>query len=167
MSNLLGTDANVFSDLLILAEILISVLVLVGFVVIRRARRGQRHARVRAHRRVMLWTLGLNAFFLSGFLIQDAIRSQTVLSEERGLRAPLIVFVPLLVVHLAIAVTALGVAFIAWRIARKGIVTKEDGIDLDPEVRRRHTRVSRYYPYLWAATLATGLLLYYVVYVVY
>lgn len=158
---LLGTDAGIFSDLLILAEILISVLVLAGVVLIKRGRR------VGVHRRVMLWTLGLNAFFLSGFLVQDAVQSQTVLSEERGLRAPLGVFVPLLAVHLAIAVAALGVAVASWRIARKGIVVTANGIDLAPDVRARHTRVSRFYPYLWGATLATGLLLYYVIYVVY
>ena len=84
-----------------------------------------------------------------------------------GLRAPLSVFVPLLTIHLIIAVTALGVAVASWLIARKGIVPTAMGIDLKPEVRVRHRRVSKYYPYLWASTLATGLLLYYVVYVVY
>lgn len=161
MSALLGTDASVFSDLLILAEILISALVLTGFLLIKRGRR------VSKHRLVMLWTLGLNAFFLVGFLVQDAIRSQTVLSGERGLRAPLSVFVPLLSIHLMIAVSAVSVAVVSWRIARRGIIQTPTGIDLVPDVRVRHRRVSKYYPYLWAATLATGLLLYYVIYVVY
>lgn len=155
---LLGTGADLASDLLILAEILISVLVFLGVVLIRRRRR------VGAHRKVMLTTLALNAFFLAGFLIQDAVRQSNVVERSA---APAAVFWPLLTVHLVIAVSALGVAVASWRIARRGMVTTETGIDLVPEVRRRHRRVSRYYPWLWGSTLATGLLLYYVLYVVY
>lgn len=156
---ILGTDADLASDVLILAEIAISVLVLAGVVTIRRNRK-----RVRPHRAYMLWVLGLNAFFLAGFLIQDIARSSNV--TERS-TAPASVFWPLLAVHLAIAVSALGVAIASWLIARKGIVRTPEGMDLVPEVRARHRRVSRYYPWLWAMTLVTGLLLYGVLYILF
>lgn len=154
----MGDAADLATNLLILAEILITVLVFVGVRYIRRGRR------VGRHRRTMLWSLGLNALFLAGFLIQDAIRSSNVILRST---APALVFWPLLTVHLSIAVTALGIAIVSWRIARKGVVQTADGIDLTPEVRARHRRVSRFYPPLWYSTLATGLLLYGVLYVVY
>lgn len=156
---LLGTHADVASDLLILSEIAISLLVLVGVLTIRRDRR-----RVRRHRGLMLWVLGLNAVFLLGFLVQDAVRSSNVVVRSR---APLGVFVPLLSVHLMVAVSALSVAVVSWRIARRGLVRTPQGYELLPEARLRHRRVSRYYPWLWGLTLGTGLLLYGVLYVVY
>jgi uncharacterized membrane protein YozB (DUF420 family) len=155
----LGTGADIASDLLILSEIAISLLVLLGVWTIRRDRK-----KVGRHRGFMLWVLGLNALFLTGFLVQDAIRSSNVVERSS---APLGVFVPLLSVHLMIAVSALSVAVVSWRIARKGLVRTETGWDLTPEIRVRHRRVSRYYPWLWGLTLATGLLLYGVLYVVY
>jgi len=156
---LLRTGADIASDLLILSEIVISVLVFLGVWTIRRNRR-----KVGRHRGLMLWVLGLNAVFLAGFLIQDAIRSSNVVERSK---APLGVFVPLLSIHLMIAVSALSVAVVSWRIARKGLVRTATGWDLTPEIRIRHRRVSRYYPWLWGFTLGTGLLLYGVLYVVY
>lgn len=155
---LLGTGAGIASDLLILSEIAISVLVLAGVLAIRRGRR------VGRHRRLMLTTLALNAVFLTGFLVQDALRSSNVVQRST---APPTVFWPLLSIHLVIAVSALATAVVAWRIARRGIVRTSAGIDLRPDVRARHTRVSRWYPWLWGSTLATGLLLYGVLYVAY
>lgn len=156
---ILGTGADLASDVLILSEIVISLLVFAGVLAIRRNR-----ARPARHRVYMLWVLGLNAFFLIGFLIQDALKAETVVQRST---APLNVFVPLLVFHLMIAVSAMTVAVVSWRIAVKGLVRGPNGIDLTPEARVRHRRVSRFYPWLWAATLATGLLLYGVLYVVY
>ena len=156
----LGTAADLATDVLILAEIAISLLVLLGVLTIRRNRQ-----RVGAHRAYMLWVLGLNAFFLAGFLVQDLVRSSNVVERST---APAAVFWPLLGVHLAIAVSALGVAIASWLIARKGLLRRPDGgWDLAPDVRIRHRRVSRYYPWLWALTLATGLLLYGVLYIAY
>ena len=157
---LFGTDAGLPTDLLILGEIVISVLVYLG---VRRIRRNEVHA----HRTLMLTTLGLNAFLLVSFLITDVIKATNTI--ERGLTAPLWVFIPLLAVHLTIAVTALTIAILSWRIARQGTVRDGQGIviTVTPQVRERHRRVSRHYPRLWYATLATGLILYVVLYVLY
>jgi len=159
--SILGTSADVASDLLILSEVVISLLVLLGVVQIRRDRRKA----VGRHRAFMLWVLGLNAVFLAGFLVQDALKTETVLQRST---APLGVFVTVLSVHLMIAVSALSVAIVSWRIAAKGAFRNADGHwDLTPDVRVRHRRVSRFYPWLWGMTLATGLVLYSVLYVLY
>lgn len=155
---LLGTAADWATDVLILAEIVITVLVILGVRFIRRGRR------VSTHRKIMLSTLILNAVFLAGFLVADAIKAETVLDRNP---APAYVFWPMLGVHLAIAVSALGVAIVSWRIARKGVIHTDHGMDLSPEVKVRHRRVSRHYPWLWYSTLATGLMLYGVVYLLY
>ncbi len=156
---ILGTDADWASDVLILSEIVISLLVLIGVVFIRRDRR-----RVRRHRAVMLWVLALNAFFLSGFLVQDIVRQSSTIERSAFVQDKPWLFWSMLGVHLAIAISAIGVAIASWLIARKGVVQGEHGMELRPEVRSRHRRVSRYYPWLWASTLVTGLLLYSVLY---
>lgn len=155
---LMGTAADLATDILILAEIAITVLVILG------VRKVRRRRNVSAHRRLMLATLILNAVFLAGFLVADAIKSSNVVLRNP---APAYVFWPLLSIHLAIAVSALAVAVISWRIARAGIVETGAGIDLSPEAKVRHRRVSRHYPWLWYSTLVTGLMLYGVVYVVF
>lgn len=155
----LGTPADIATDLLILAEVLISALVLIGVVFIRKDR-----SRVGRHRAVMLWVLGLNAVFLAGFLIQDLVRQSSVIERSK---APAHVFWPLLGVHLVIAVSALGVAIASWIIARRGLRRTDAGWELPPAVRLRHRRVSRFYPWLWGFTLGTGLLLYGTLYWVY
>jgi uncharacterized membrane protein YozB (DUF420 family) len=156
---LLGTAADVATDLLLAGMVVISALVLAGVRLIRRDRRRN----VRRHRSLMLWVLTLNGIFLSGFVVQDVARSSNVVLRSA---APPAVFWPLLAVHVAVAVSALGLAIASWRIARRGLVRgPEGGWDLTPDVRARHRRVSRYYPWLWGLTLATGLLLYAVLYV--
>lgn len=157
---LFGTDAGLPSDLLILGEIVITFLVYLG---VRRIRRNE----VSAHRTLMLTTLGLNAFLLVTFLITDIVKATNTI--ERGLTAPLWVFIPLLAVHLTIAISALTVAIVSWRIARRGTVRDRHGIvvTVTPYIRARHRRISRYYPRLWYSTLATGLLLYVALYVLY
>lgn len=155
----LGTGADLATDLLILAEVLISLLVLFGVIAIKKGRA------VGRHRLFMLSTLVLNAIFLVAFLIQDLVKGSNVVARSS---APAHVFWPLLGVHLTIAVSALAIAVASWLIARKGMVRSAGGaLDLSPDVRIRHRRVSKYYPWLWGSTLATGLLLYGVVYVFY
>lgn len=156
---ILGSGADLATDLLILAEIAISVLVLCGILLIRRGRRVSRH------RLVMLSSLALNAVFLVAFLVQDILRASNV--AERATSVPGIVFWPMLGVHLAIAVTALGVAIWAWRVAAPATVGSGTTLDLAPAARSRHRAIARYYPWLWAFTLVTGLLLYAIVYVAY
>jgi uncharacterized membrane protein YozB (DUF420 family) len=156
---LFGTGADVWSDLLLLVEVAITAAVLVGIVLIRRGR-------IKHHRLVMLSTLAVNAVFLIAFLIQDAVAASN--TAARGISAPGIVFWPTLVVHLAFAFTAFAIAVAAWRIARRGhSVTPEGRHVVDGQTRRRHRAIARYYPWLWGATLVTGLLLYNVVYVFY
>lgn len=151
---ILGTGADLASDVLILGEVVVSLLVWWGV-------RSIRHGRhVGRHRRLMLSVLLLNAILLASFLYVDVARSETVLARGRSTA-----FYVALGIHLPIAVSALTIAVISWLIARKGIVPKGDTIDLEPSVRARHIRVSRWYPWLWGATLATGLLLYASIYV--
>lgn len=156
---LFGTDADLASDVLVLVEILITAAVVAGVLLIRRGR-------IKHHRLVMLSTLAANAVFLVGFLILDAVKATTTL--ERGVDAPAAVFWTTLGVHLAFAFTSFGIAVAAWRIARRGHAVQPDGTHtVAGDVRRKHRAIARYYPYLWGATLVTGLLLYNVVYVFY
>ena len=155
----LGTSADLWSDLLILVEVLITGAVWMGL-------RAIRANEIRRHRSIMLFTLAANAAFLVAFLIQDAIALRTTL--DRGVHAPGYVFWPVLAIHLAFAFSSFGVAVVGWRIARKGYsVTPEGRGHVEPDVRKRHRGVARFYPWLWGATLVTGLLLYAVVYVFY
>jgi putative membrane protein len=156
----LGTGAGAASDVLILGEIVITVLVYLG---VRKIRRNQ----VSGHRTIMLTSLALNLLLLASFLVVDIIKTSNTI--ERGLRAPLWVFIPLLVIHLSIAVTALTIAIRSWLIARTGVIRDGQGavVNVTPEVRAKHRRISRYYPRLWYSTLGTGLLLYLTIYVFY
>ena len=141
------------TQVLLVGEIATTVLVYLGVRAIRRNA-------VHRHRLLMLWSLGLNLVLLASFLVVDAIRASNTI--ERGLTTPLYVFIPMLVIHLGIAITALTLAIMAWRIGRKGVIRDAENhvIDLAPEIRIKHRRIAKYYPSLWYATLATGLLLY-------
>lgn len=143
---------------LLLGEIIITFLVVLGL-------RAIRKKQIHRHRLLMLWSLGLNLFALASFVVVDVIRASNTV--ERGLTAPLYVFLPLLTIHLTIAITALTIAVLSWRIARQGIQRDAEGrvVDVDPAIRAKHRRISRFYPRLWYATLATGLLLYAVLYI--
>jgi uncharacterized membrane protein YozB (DUF420 family) len=155
----LGTGASVWSDALLMVEGAITVGIVVGILLIRRGR-------IKHHRAVMLGTLAVNAVFLVAFLVQDAVAATTTV--ERGLSAPMGVFVPVLVVHLAFAFSSFGVAIVAWRRAGTGHHVGADGVHtVTAAARRFHKRVARFYPWLWGATLVTGILLYNVVYVFY
>jgi putative membrane protein len=146
------------TQVLLLGEIATTVLVFLGV-------RAIRAKAVHRHRTLMLWSLGLNLGLLASFLVVDVIRASNTV--QRGLTAPLYVFLPMLAIHLAIAISALTLAIWAWRIARTGV--QRDGndrvVDLHPEIRARHRKISKYYPALWYATLLTGLLLYAVLYI--
>lgn len=156
---LFGTDADLASDILVLVEVAITAAIVAGVWLIHRGR-------IKHHRVVMLSTLAANAVFLVGFLVLDAFKASTTL--DRGIDAPAVVFWTTLVVHLAFAFTSFGIAIAAWRIARRGHTVQPDGTHaVGGEVRKRHRAIARYYPYLWGATLVTGLLLYNVVYVFY
>ncbi|HLE46738.1 MAG TPA: DUF420 domain-containing protein [Candidatus Thermoplasmatota archaeon] len=157
---LFGTNAGLPTDILILGEIVITVLVYLG---VRKIKKND----VNGHRTIMLTTLGLNAVLLVSFLITDIVKATNTI--ERGLTAPLWVFIPLLVVHLTIAITALTVAIVSWQIVRKGVVRDRDGhvLTVTGRVRAQHRRISRFYPNLWYSTLATGLILYVVLYLLY
>lgn len=146
------------TQVLLLGEMGITVLVYLGV-------RAIRQRRVHSHRLLMLWSLGLNLLLLASFVVVDLARASNTV--KRGATAPLWVFFPLLLVHLTIAVSALTIAIISWRIARRGVLRDAGDrvVDLEAEVRRRHRRVSRFYPNLWYATLATGLLLYFALYI--
>lgn len=141
------------TQVLLLGEIATTVLVYLGV-------RAIRKNAVHRHRLLMLWSLGLNLVLLASFLVVDAIRASNTI--ERGLTAPLYVFIPMLVIHLSIAITALTLAIMAWRIGRQGVMRDAEGrvTDLSPEVRVKHRRIAKYYPNLWYATLVTGLFLY-------
>lgn len=157
----LGTRADAFTDGLIVGEIVVTALVFTGVRLIRRNHVAQ-------HRLTMLGMLALNLLILTTFLVKDVFARSTVL-ERAATAAPLFVYVPLLVVHLLLAVTALALSIWAWSIARRGVV--RDGIgrvfNVTPEVRRAHRRIAHWFPRFWYSTLATGLLFYVVVYVVY
>lgn len=159
---LFGTDAGFASDILIGGEIILTVLVILGVRVIRK----DRTANVATHRRLMLTVLGFNLVLLVFFVIVDLIKASSTI--ERGTRAPLWVFVPLLLIHLAIAITSLVLAFRAWLSARRGVVRDGNGVvvNVTPDVRVAHRRIARYYPPMWYATLATGLVLYVTLYLV-
>ena len=146
------------TQILLAGEILTTVLVFLGVRAIRRKD-------VTRHRVLMLWSLALNLILLASFVVVDVIRTSTTL--ERGLTTPLYVFIPMLAIHLAIAISALTLAVWSWLIARKAVIRDAEGrvVDLPPEVRVRHRRVSKYFPNLWYATLATGLLLFAVLYI--
>ena len=154
---ILGTDADIATDVLILGEIIITVLVVYGVRLIRRNH-------VHRHRTVMLTGLAFNLVLLASFVVTDIIKFTNTV--ERGTDAPIWVFIPLLVIHVSIAIGALTLAIVSWRIARRGTVHDGHGrvVNLTPAVREAHRRVSRYYPTVWYATLATGLLLYAVLY---
>lgn len=154
----LGTRADAFTDGLIVGEIAVTALVFTGVRLIRRNHVAQ-------HRLTMLGMLTLNLLILATFLVKDVFRGSNVI-ERAGTSTPLYVYVPLLVVHLMLAVTALALSIWAWRIARRGVLRDGAGrvINVTPEVRRAHRRISRWFPRLWYPTLATGLLFYFVVY---
>ena len=151
------TVANAASSLLIAGELVITLLVFLG---VRAIRRGRRVAR---HRALMLWSLGLNAVFLAAFLVSDVLKQQSVLT--RGKVANPALFFTVLGIHLVIASSALAVAIVAWwRTRGHRIQTPQGDLDLEPAARARHRRISRWYPWLWGFTLATGLALFGVVY---
>lgn len=141
------------TQVLLLGEIATTVLVYLGV-------RAIRANAVHRHRLLMLWSLGLNLVLLASFLVVDAIRASNTI--ERGLTTPLYVFIPMLVIHLSIAITALTLAIMAWRIGRKGVIRDANNrvTDLTPKIRLKHKRIAKFYPNLWYATLITGLLLY-------
>lgn len=147
------------TQILLLGEIGITVLVWLGVKAIKRND-------VHKHRTLMLWSLGLNLILLASFVVVDLMRASNTV--ERGLTAPLWVFIPMLLIHLSIAISALTIAIVSWRIARKGVIRDSDNqvVDLDPAVRIKHRRISKFYPNLWYATLVTGLLLYVALYLI-
>jgi uncharacterized membrane protein YozB (DUF420 family) len=157
-----GTEAGIASDILIGGEVILTILVYLGVRSIRRDRAGH----VSNHRTLMLTVLAFNLVLLLFFVVMDLIKASNTV--ERGLTAPLWIFVPLLIIHLFIAISALTIAIRAWLIARKGVVRDGKGkvVSVTPDVRIAHRRISRYYPPMWYATLTTGLILYLVLYVV-
>ncbi|MFB6081800.1 MAG: DUF420 domain-containing protein [Halanaeroarchaeum sp.] len=118
----------------------------------RRIRRGD----VAGHRRMMLTSLALFATFLVLYLYKVALEGPTAFTGPAVLRQ--YVFLPLLVVHVSLAVVAVPLLVYVLVLARSRPVA-----DLPASP---HPRVGRVAATLWLVSFALGILVYVLLYLV-
>jgi putative membrane protein len=160
----LGTAAGFVSDLILVIEIVITILVILGYVY-------ARQKKVKMHHRIMLYASILNVIFIVAYMLKSIIEGSTEFSGPDSVYRS--IYLPVVITHGLVAVIVIVLLIVT---VISGFMTmknkqnqsqSEDNVGESASRSKLHARSGLIYIPLWILTIVTGIIVYLYLYVIY
>jgi putative membrane protein len=154
----LGTDAGHISDIILIVEILITILVVLGYIYAR-AKKGN------LHHQLMLYASILNVTFIVAYMVKNLVEGTTSFSGPESVR--MTVYLPVVIIHGIVAIIVIILLIITIITGFKFRKKTDGDMKLDESGGKKHSISGKIYIPLWFITVITGIIVYCFLYVIY